>query len=126
MVKLVWVALGGALGAVSRYLVSGWAHQWVQTTFPIGTLTVNILGCGLIGFLTGLSETREWLSPELRLLLLVGVLGGFTTFSTFGFETFSMLRDGEWTRALVNVGLQMVLGLLAVWLGVMLAFRMGQ
>lgn len=87
--------------------------------FPWGTLAVNIGGCFVIGLLFGLGETRQLFSPQARLFLLVGVLGGFTTFSTFGLESFNLLRDGEAARALANVALHIIVGLGAVWAGIL-------
>ena len=115
---LLFVALGGALGSLARYLVGGWAYSLTNTsTFPIGTLVVNLAGCFVIGLLSGLGETHKFLTPQMRALLIVGVLGGFTTFSAFGNETFTLLRNGQMALALVNVGLQLVIGLLAVGAG---------
>lgn len=88
--------------------------------FPLGTLAVNVVGCLLIGVLHGLAETRQIISPELRLLLMIGMIGGFTTFSTFGYETLALLRDAEVFRAMANVTVQVLFGLIAVWLGDML------
>jgi CrcB protein len=95
--------------AVQR-LCNDWA-------FPIGTFSVNMLGCFVIGFLGQLSESRGLFQSDARLFLFVGVLGGFTTFSSFGFETFQLMRDGEFLYAGMNAVLQVVLGLLLVWLG---------
>ena len=78
---------------------------------------MNILGCFLIGFITGLVEVRNLLGPEMRMFILIGLLGGFTTFSTFGFETFALLRDGAFVTALANVLVQVIVGLSAVWIG---------
>jgi CrcB protein len=85
--------------------------------FPAGTAVVNILGCFLIGFLSGLTELRQLLSPEVRIFLLIGLLGGFTTFSTFGYETIASLRSGQFLLALANVLIQVIVGLSAVWIG---------
>ena len=112
------VGIGGFIGAVSRYAVGGWVHRWLNSPwFPYGTLTVNILGCFIIGIIGGLAETRQLFSPEIRLLTMVGFLGGFTTFSSFGYESLGLLRDGQFAGMLWNIGLQVVLGMLAVWLG---------
>jgi CrcB protein len=89
--------------------------------FPFGTFSVNLLGCFLIGLLAGLAEYRGLFTPELRALLLVGFLGGFTTFSTFGFESVQLIRDGEFMLAGLNVVGQVILGLVGVWLGFVLA-----
>lgn len=88
--------------------------------FPLGTLAVNILGCLLIGVLNGLAETRQVIGPELRLFLMIGMLGGFTTFSTFGYETLALIRDADLVQAMGNVMAQVFFGLIAVWLGDML------
>jgi CrcB protein len=112
------VGIGGFIGAVMRYLVTNWVQDFFQTlSLPYGTLTVNITGCLMIGLLAGLSENRNLFGPEARALLFIGVLGGFTTFSTFGYETIQLLRDGESLAAFSNIGLQVCLGLAAVWVG---------
>ncbi len=112
------VGAGGFLGALLRFGIGGWAHRRLPlTTFPIGTLVVNLIGCLTIGLLAGAAESRQLLTPETRLFLLIGLLGGFTTFSTFSFETFAMLRDGEAMRAGANVAIHIVAGLGLVWLG---------
>ncbi len=118
MMIVVLVGAGGMIGAVSRYLVGGWVHDLLgDPSFPYGTLTVNILGCLLIGLLVGLAESRQVLGAETRAFLLIGLLGGFTTFSAFGLETVNLVRDGELLGAFSNVGLQVVVGLTAVWVG---------
>lgn len=112
------VGLGGFAGALLRYGLGGWVHRRLPlTTFPAGTLVVNLLGCLALGLMAGLMESRQALGPQVRLFAMVGLLGGFTTFSTFGWETLAMLRDGETLRAVVNVGLQVVGGLMLAWLG---------
>ena len=112
------VGLGGFIGSVGRYAGSGLAHRLLpQSAFPVGTLAVNVAGCLLIGLLAGLAEIRGVLSPAARVFLLIGVLGGFTTFSTFGYETLQMMRDGQLLRGTLNVTLQVVAGLFAVWAG---------
>ena len=114
MIKILLVGLGGMVGSICRYLVSGWVSSpWL----PVGTLTVNVVGCLLIGFLFGLSEIRDLFSSSTRLLLMVGLLGGFTTFSTFGLETVNLMRDAQMWAALANVALHVILGFLAVYLG---------
>ena len=116
--KTLLVGCGGFLGSIGRYLLGGAVHRIVQSpVFPFGTLLVNVSGCLAIGFLGGLAEERGLLSPEARVFLLIGVLGGFTTFSSFGYETFQLLRDGEMLPALLNVLLQVGLGLVGVWAG---------
>ena len=118
LINAVMVGSGGFLGALARYGLGGFVQRQVPgTTFPYGTLVVNLLGCLLIGLFAGLVESRQLLTPELRLFGLIGVLGGFTTFSTLGHETFTMVRDGLYLSAATNVGLQVVLGVTLVWLG---------
>ena len=122
---LLWIACGGALGAVLRYGLSVGCQRLAGGVFPVGTLAVNVAGCLLIGFLGALLSGPALLRDELRLGLLVGVLGGFTTFSTFGWETFALLNDGEWSRAAANVVASNALGLAAVWLGYRVAQQLG-
>ena len=118
MLLILLVGIGGFIGAVMRYLVTDWVQDIFRAfSLPYGTITVNITGCLLIGLLAGLSENRNLLGPETRALLLIGVLGGFTTFSTFSYETLELLRAGESMAAFSNVGLQVCLGLAAVWVG---------
>jgi CrcB protein len=118
IVDLVYIGLGGFVGSIGRYLASGAVHQiFPNVYFPIGTAAVNIVGCFLIGILTGLAELRNLLSGEMRMFLLIGLLGGFTTFSSFGHETVAFMRDGEFLHAAGNVLIQVIIGLLGVWLG---------
>jgi CrcB protein len=120
--KLLWVGFGGFAGAVMRYLASGWVQQASgSVTFPWGTLAVNAAGCLAIGALSYLADTRGILHPEARLFLIVGVLGGFTTFSAFGNETMNLLRDGENLLAGANVGASVLLCLASVWAGRVIA-----
>ena len=122
MLKSLWVGLGGFLGSSARYWLGGLLNQLSpQALFPYETLVINLSGCLGIGLLAGLAEFRGIFTPEMRLFLLVGILGGFTTFSTFGYETFQLLRDGEVFLAGLNVTLQAGLGLVAVWAGYGLA-----
>jgi CrcB protein len=118
MLRLLWVGCGGFLGSAARYLLGGWLNRLAaRALFPYETLVINAAGCLAIGFLAGLIETRGVLGPEARLFVLVGILGGFTTFSSFGYETFQLLRDGEALAGTVNVVLQVVLGIGAVFAG---------
>jgi fluoride exporter len=118
MTNFLLVGLGGAIGSIARYLLSGWAQTLAKSIdFPYGTLAVNLLGCFIIGFLSQLAEARGAFTPETRLFVFIGVLGGFTTFSTFGNETVNLARDGLGALALVNIGASVMLGLSAVWLG---------
>lgn len=121
--QILLVGAGGFLGSVLRYGLSGLVHRWVPfAAFPYGTLTVNLLGCLVIGLLAGLADSGRWgLGPELRLFLFIGLLGGFTTFSTFGYETFELVRDGELMRVAGSVLTHLLVGVAAVWLGYGLA-----
>lgn len=117
--NLLCVALGGALGSVARYLVSKWIQESASSAFPLGTMTVNVAGCLLIGIFYGLAE-RYGISGELKLFLTVGICGGFTTFSTFMNENLLLLRGGSFMMALLYAGLSVVLGLAAVYAGRMM------
>lgn len=111
------VGLGGFCGSIGRFLVSGLVHRLLPPAFPYGTLTVNILGCLAIGYLGGLVQARSLLGPNQRLFLMIGVLGGFTTYSTFAYETLSLAQGSELLKASVNIGVHVVMGLAAAWLG---------
>lgn len=116
--QLLWVGVGGFLGSVGRFVVSGFFNRLSPVlAFPIGTLAVNILGCFLIGLLHGLAESRNILGTDTRIFLFIGILGGFTTFSTFGFESLALLKDGAMLKASANIIIHVFVGLAAVWLG---------
>ncbi len=116
--NVIMVGLGGFLGSILRYLVAGWTHSLFKTDlFPIGTLMVNIIGCLVIGLLGGWADQFQALHPHARLLLFLGLLGGFTTFSAFGYETMALLRDKEIFLGFINISLHLLLGLGAVLLG---------
>ena len=116
--KLSLIGAGGFIGAVLRFLVSSWVQgRTGSVMFPFGTLTVNMIGCLLIGFLSALVEIKAMFSPETRSFVLIGLLGAFTTFSTFGNETLHLIRESRMELALLNAGGQVVLGVLLVWLG---------
>ena len=117
MNKILFIGVAGLLGTLGRYWLSGWADERWGATFPIGTLIVNLVGCLLIGFLFHATEEKYLVDPVLRSAVLVGLLGGFTTFSSFGVQTFNLLRDGEIFLAGVNVLVSNVAGLLLVWTG---------
>jgi CrcB protein len=114
--NVLLVGAGGFLGAAGRYLVSGWAQRGIGGTFPVGTLAVNVVGCFALGFANALAEGMGLFTPGARLVLFIGLLGGFTTFSSFAYETFALGR-GDLPRAAANVTAQLVLGLGAVWIG---------
>lgn len=112
MNQTLLVALGGALGSMARYHLSGWVlHRAGASHFPFGTFTVNVVGCFAVGIAAALAAKHDWFSPEARLLLLTGIAGGFTTFSAFGFETFSLLSRREWLIAGGYVAASVVVGL---------------
>jgi len=118
LINAAMVGSGGFIGALARYGLSGLVHRQVPfATFPYGTMAVNLMGCCAIGVIAGLAESRQLFGPEFRTFALIGLLGGFTTFSTFGYETFAMLRDAEYLRVAANVGVHVILGLALVWLG---------
>ena len=123
MLNIFFIGLGGALGSIARYLVSTWVQTVTKSIdFPFGTLTVNLVGCFVIGFLAQLAEARGIFTSESRAFVFIGILGGFTTFSSFGNETLNLARGGEFWNALANIGLNVVIGLLAVWLGRTIAY----
>jgi len=123
LLSVLYAALGGAIGSASRYILGTWTQSVSRSIdFPYGTLTVNLIGCFVIGFLSQLAETRGAFTPETRTLVFIGVLGGFTTFSSFGNDTINLLRDGESFNALANVGANVILGLILVWLGRSVAY----
>ena len=107
----LYVFFGGGLGASLRYWLSGVIPRYTGSQFPYGILIVNIVGCFFIGFLMSALEDRFIVNPSLRIFLTIGILGGFTTFSTFSYETIAMMRDSEFLRASLYVGLSLSLGL---------------
>lgn len=120
----VWVALGGALGSVLRWGLSGAVQRWSGGTFPWGTFVVNAVGSLAIGVLAALALERALVPPAARLFLIVGVLGGFTTFSAFSYETVALLRDGQWLTAGAYAGGSVVAGVAAALGGFALGMRM--
>ncbi len=126
--ETLWIALGSALGGAARYAVSGLVARSIGETFPFGTLAVNVLGSfaiGLVAVLTG-PDGPLLVDPRLRQALTLGVLGGFTTFSSFSLQTLALLQDGEWLLAAANVAVSVVACLLAVWAGWQLGLRLAQ
>lgn len=116
--NIMLVGFGGFIGSVLRYLVSGWMHNMFKAdSFPVGTAIVNITGCLVIGLLGGWADHLQALNPHTRLFLFLGLLGGFTTFSAFGYETMALLRDRELFLAFVTVSVNLLLGFGAVFLG---------
>jgi CrcB protein len=118
MQRILLIGAGGALGSILRYLLSGYVQELTKSIgFPYGTLAVNVLGCAVIGFLAQLGEAWGVFDAESRAFVFIGLLGGFTTFSTFGNESVTLLREGENLSALTYIGAHVILGLGAVWLG---------
>lgn len=120
MLAVFWIAVGGAIGSVSRYGLSMLVDRHVPSAFPWGTMVCNVLGCFIIGWLAQwlVVDRPDWIPVPMRQGVMVGVLGGFTTFSTFSLQTLALIRDeGDWSAAMVNIGLSLVLCLLAVWAG---------
>lgn len=120
LVKYLSVGIGGFLGAVGRYWLSGWAQKFTER-FPLGTLSVNVIGSLVLGFLATLFLEKVMVSQELRLMMLIGLLGAFTTYSTFSLETLNLIRGNEWMLAGINILTNIFGTLLAVWAGVSLA-----
>jgi CrcB protein len=119
MLNYLWVGLGGAFGSVLRFWLSGLIFRHFADAFPLGTLVINVSGSFLIGLLVVLTgpDGRMVVSPSVRDGLLIGILGGYTTFSSFSLQTLNLARAGDWTRAGLNVVLSVVVCLVAVWLG---------
>jgi len=119
VVTYLWIALGSALGGVARYACSNLAVAWLGPSFPWGTLAINVVGSFVIGFfgtVTG-PDGRYLVPGDMRQFVMVGVCGGFTTFSSFSLQTLTLAQDGEFVRAGLNVGGSVVLCLISVWLG---------
>ncbi len=120
MIKFIHLIIGGATGTVARYALSSAAYRAFGAGFPYGTFAVNLLGCFILGFLVSFSERKLFLDPNMRLLLMVGFCGAFTTFSTFILETANLMKDGEMTRAFLNVVVSVVIGFVVLRAGIML------
>jgi CrcB protein len=122
--KIVWVALFGAAGTLARYALQGLVQVRLGSLFPYGTLLINLSGCFLLGLVGQLTLNRMLISPEMRVAIAVGFFGGYTTFSSFGWETAKMLEDGEWLRATTYVGASVIAGLVLSVAGIRLANRL--
>jgi len=117
MKQLLLVGLGGFIGSIARFFISKLNLHWHFLSIPMGTLSVNILGSLIIGFIVGVSAKSELITPGLRLFLMVGVCGGFTTFSSFTLENFTLMQNGQFATVLIYTGLSIFFGFLAVYLG---------
>ncbi len=121
MGKLLLIGLAGFIGTLSRYWLSGVVARRYGETFPMGTLLVNLIGCFMVGLLFYLLQERFLVNQTVRTVILIGFLGGFTTFSSFGLQTFTLLQDGEFGLAALNILGANVIGLVLVWAGYTLA-----
>lgn len=120
--NLLVIAIGGAIGAAARYLLSAFVLRVSGTLFPLGTFVVNVVGCLVFGAIAGVSTQRVQMAPALRLFLLTGILGGFTTFSSYAFESFQLVRDGQMLWASINIAGQVVAGLVGMWAGYVITY----
>lgn len=120
MTKWAYLIVGGIAGTVARYVLSGFVSEAAGTNFPYGTFVVNLVGCFLIGVFSALADDRFVLGPEMKILLIAGFCGAFTTFSTFILETAHLIHNGETTRAFTNVLLSVVVGFLVFRLGMLM------
>jgi CrcB protein len=125
MARFFWICLGGAIGTGARYLLSGWLQRATGAGFPWGTLAVNLIGSFLLGLVMQVSLTTDLISPTLRLAIATGVLGGFTTYSSFNYETLRLFQEDAWLLGLANLGVTVVAcllaGVLGLWSGRLLA-----
>ena len=121
--KIVWIAVFGAIGTLTRYGLQGVVQERTAGTFPTGTLLVNLTGCLLLGFLGQLTLNRMVISPEIRVAMTIGFFGGYTTFSSFSWEAVKMLEDGEWVWAGTYVAASVVVGMLLTFVGIHSANR---
>lgn len=120
MSKFIYLIIGGLIGTIARYLLAGVIHEVLGTGFPYGTLIVNLSGCFIIGFLSTLADSKFLLAPDLRVLLMVGFCGAYTTFSTFMLETSNLIKVGETVRALMNVLISVIVGFVVFRVGMFL------
>lgn len=121
MTEIILVAVGGGIGAATRYLISSWATERLGAAFPYGTLIVNVAGCFIIGLFMTMATERLIVSPYWRLFITVGFLGGLTTFSSFSYETFKLMGNADFSMAAGNIFFNLVLSFLATWTGIAVA-----
>lgn len=121
MLKLLIIGAGGFIGAILRYEISGWVHKLFGSRFPYGTLSVNVLGSFILGFFLVFADSKLILSDMYKQFIAIGILGAFTTFSTFSYETIALLQINLWKQAFINIILNVFVGLFAVWLGIISA-----
>jgi len=126
MLSYIFVMLGGALGTGARFWMSGFIAERAGEFFPLGTLVVNVSGSFMVGFFAGFTDPEglALVSPRFREFFMIGVCGGYTTFSSFSLQTLDLARDGDWLKALLNTVLSFVCCLRSVWLGRVLAFTL--
>jgi fluoride exporter len=124
LAKPALVFVGAGTGGLLRYWLGGIIQHWLAQPFPLGTLTVNVSGCFAMGFLATAIADEAIFHDEYRMVVLIGLLGGYTTFSTFGYETLVLIRAADWTRVGLYVFGSVILSLLAVWIGAMLADKL--
>lgn len=120
---ILTIGLGGFVGSVARYAIAYLIDSRSDGSFPYGILAVNLLGCLIFGLMSGVVESRDMFSEEVRALIFIGLLGSFTTFSTFSSDSLKMLSDGNFLGAFLNIGLSLVLGLLFIWLGYLVSTK---
>ena len=121
MLNLIIIGIGGFIGAILRYIISGFFYDLYGDKFPYGTLAVNLIGCFALGFFITMAEGKFIISPQMRSFAAIGLLGAFTTFSTFSFETLALLQNELYTSAFFNILISVIVGLIAVWAGMVLA-----
>lgn len=125
MARFLWICLGGAIGTGARYLLSGWLLRFTGPGFPYGTLAVNVIGSFLLCLLMQIGLSTEAIPPTLRLVLATGVLGGFTTYSAFNYETLRLLQEDAWLLAFANLGVMLAACLMAGYLGFVVGKLLG-